>query len=77
MTSKKQVLQKWQDRIKESNSNGQKLWALQALYNLKIIKKEKPKKALEILKKEYEKYSDMAVAGYIKEAIDDLEELAK
>jgi len=75
MTSKQKILEKWTNKIKESEANGQFLWKSQAQQNYSIISTNTTKKALELLKAEYEKYSDMMISSFIKEAIQDLEEL--
>ena len=71
MTTKKQVLEKW-EKIAETASH---LWKCQAQLNASIIKKNSTKKAIEILKKDYTKYENMGIASYIQSAITDLEEL--
>jgi hypothetical protein len=77
MTTQKQLIQKWQEKIKESQNDGQMLFAVQAHSNYILIKNNTPKKALEKLKEQYKKYGDMGIAMFIKEGIDDLEELLK
>jgi len=73
--NKQQILEKWEAKIKETESNGQFLWKIQAMQNHFVIKNSTIQKALEILESEYKKYSDMGIASFIKEAIDDLREL--
>ena len=77
MTTKKQLVKKWQDKVEESKSDGQMLWAVQAQSNFIIIRDNKPEKALEKLKEQYKKYGDMGIAMFIKEGMDDLEKLIK
>lgn len=70
--NKQQILEKWETKIKESEINGQFLWKIQAMQNHFVIKNNTIQKALKILESEYKKYSDMGIALFIKEAIDDL-----
>jgi len=71
MTTKKQVLEKWEKIAKTA----QWLWGAQAQSNVSIIKKNSTKKAIEILKKDYTKYGHMGIGSYIQSAITDLEEV--
>jgi len=73
MITKKQVLEFWKDEIEKSNW----LWKCQAQINYNVIKKHTPKKALEILKKDYEKHKEMGISSFIKRAINQLEEILK
>ena len=77
MITLKEIIQKWQKRIDESKSNGQMLFALQANQNYTIIKRNTPQKALEELKEQHKKYGEMGIGIFIKEAMNDLEELIK
>jgi hypothetical protein len=71
--TKKQVVEKWK-KIAETS---QYLWKNQAQINASVIKKNSTKRALVILKKDYEKYGEMGIGSYIQSAISDLEELSK
>ena len=65
MKTKKEILKYWQEMIVNSSW----LWQTQAQINFNAIKKHTPKKALEILKKDYEKYKEKSCSGYTKQAI--------
>ncbi len=71
MTTKKQVVEKW-EKIAETS---QYLWKSQAGANASVIRKNSTKRALVILNKEYKKYENMGIASFIQSAIDDLEEV--
>ena len=73
--NKDQLLEKWNNRIQESDSNGQILFKAQAKQNYFTIKNNSVLKALELLNAEYKKYSELGISSFIKEAIDDLEDL--
>lgn len=75
--NKKELVKKWQDKIEESERDGQMLFRVQAHSNYIIIRDNKPEKALEKLKEQYKKYGGMGIAMFIKEGMDDLEELIK
>lgn len=69
--NKQELLNKWEYAWK----NGYALWSCQAGLNFEIIRDNEPQEAIEILKKDLDKYADMGIAVYIIEAIRDLESL--
>ena len=66
--NKQQILDKWKWR----SEHDQYLWKNQAQVNYHYIVNNSPRKAIALLEKDYEKYQEMGISIYIKDAINDL-----
>ena len=66
--NKQQILDKWKYR----SEHDQYLWKNQAQVNYHYILNNSPRKAIALLEKDFEKYEEMGISIYIKDAINDL-----